>query len=177
MEKKNEALSQKREVAAIAVARADQGNAAKKEEQKKKEDDRLNDYMNKVQARKKQAKAAAELRKIDRGEEETAKERLVRVKDEQNQKARQAAYTIKKDIERRNNMVEAALALKNEEHEQRKEITMLRKFDQEENFMRSKNFHNLYKQKLAERILEKASRVNKSAIVWDRTGIHHLFSA
>ena len=58
MEKKNEALSQKREVAAIAVARADQGNAAKKEEQKKKEDDRLNDYMNKVQARKKQAKAA-----------------------------------------------------------------------------------------------------------------------
>ena len=43
---------------------------------------------------------------------------------------------------------------------------MLRKLDQEENFMRSKNFHNLYKQKLAERILEKASRVNKSAYMW-----------
>ena len=39
---------------------------------------------------------------------------------------------------------------------------MLRKLDQQENFMRSKNFHNLYKQKLAERILEKAARVNKS---------------
>ena len=37
------------------------------------------------------------------------------------------------------------MALKNEEHEQRKEITMLRKLDQQENFMRSKNFHNLYK--------------------------------
>ena len=59
-------------------------------------------------------------------------------------------------------MVDASMALKNEEHEQRKEITMLRKLDQEENFQRSKNFHNLYKQKLAERILEKASRVNKS---------------
>ena len=59
-------------------------------------------------------------------------------------------------------MVEASLAMKNEEHEQRKEIAMLRKLDQEENYMRSKNFHNLYKQKLAERILEKASRVNKS---------------
>ena len=54
------------------------------------------------------------------------------------------------------------MALQNEEHEQRKEIAMLRKLDQQENFMRSKNFHNLYKQKLAERILEKAARVNKS---------------
>lgn len=70
--------------------------------------------------------------------------------------------TIRGDIKRRNDMVDASLALKNEENEQRKEITMLRKLDQEENFMRSKNFHNLYKQKLAERILEKSVRVNKS---------------
>ena len=62
------------------------------------------------------------------------------------------------------------MALQNEEHEQRKEITMLRKLDQQENFMRSKNFHNLYKQKLAERILEKAARVNKS-VNWDQREI------
>lgn len=59
-------------------------------------------------------------------------------------------------------MVNASLTMKNEELEQRKEITMLRKLDQQENFMRSKNFDKLYKQKLAERILEKSSRVNKS---------------
>ena len=59
-------------------------------------------------------------------------------------------------------MVNASLTMKNEELEQRKEITMLRKLDQQENYMRSKNFDKLYKQKLAERILEKSSRVNKS---------------
>lgn len=97
-------------------------------------------------------------------EKEPVKERLSRVTEQKQLQAKQAAHTIKKDIERRNNSVAASLALKNEENEQRKEITMLRKLDQQENFMRSKNFHNLYKQKLAERILEKASRVNRSAM-------------
>ena len=58
--------------------------------------------------------------------------------------------------------MEATMALKNEELEQRKEISMLRRLDHQENYSRSKNFHNLYKQKLAEKILEKASRVQKS---------------
>ena len=73
------------------------------------------------------------------------KDRLARVKEKQADAARAAARTIRKDIERRNDSVQASLALKNEENEQRKEITMLRKLDQQENFMRSKNFHNLYK--------------------------------
>ena len=36
----------------------------------------------------------------------------------------------------------------------------LRKLDQEENYTRSKNFHDLYKSKLVEKILEKAERAN-----------------
>ena len=46
-----------------------------------------------------------------------------------------------------------------EENEKRKEIRQLHKLDQQEAFQRGKNFHMMYKQKLAERILEKASRV------------------
>ena len=45
-----------------------------------------------------------------------------------------------------------------EDVEQRKEITMLKKKDQMENYERGKNFHHLYKQKLVERILEKKER-------------------
>lgn len=42
--------------------------------------------------------------------------------------------------------------------DKRKEIMHLRKLDQEENFTRSKNFHELYKSKLVEKIMEKAER-------------------
>lgn len=37
----------------------------------------------------------------------------------------------------------------------------MRKKDQEENFMRGQNFHNLYKQKLIEKIVEKKERADK----------------
>ena len=135
-----------------------------KESQVKKEEDKLIGYMTKVQSRKKQvAEAQKALSKPP--PEENAKERLLRIKEQQKDKSYQAVSTIKHDIQRRNQMVNASLAMKNEEHEQRKEITMLRKLDQQENYMRSKNFDKLYKQKLAERILEKSSRVNKSAFM------------
>jgi len=39
--------------------------------------------------------------------------------------------------------------------DKRKEIMSLRKLDQEENYTRSKNFHELYKLKLVEKIIEK----------------------
>jgi len=42
-----------------------------------------------------------------------------------------------------------------EELEQRKEIAYLRRLDQQENLIRGKNFHNMYKEKLAERIMKK----------------------
>ena len=38
---------------------------------------------------------------------------------------------------------------------------MLRKADQEENYMRSLNIHNIYKQKLLEKIIEKRERAEK----------------
>ena len=39
--------------------------------------------------------------------------------------------------------------------DKRKEIMNLRKLDQEENYTRSKNFHEFYKLKLVEKIIEK----------------------
>ena len=51
------------------------------------------------------------------------------IKDQNEQNALRARQTIREDIKRRKDMVEAALAMKNEEHEQRKEIAMLRKLD------------------------------------------------
>ena len=42
-----------------------------------------------------------------------------------------------------------------EDTEQKKEISLLKKKDQQENLERGRNFHLLYKQKLVERILEK----------------------
>ena len=130
-----------------------------KEGWKKKEDEKLNEYINKVQERKKQV-ATNTKRVVE--EKESAKERLARINGDKKWKAKEAARTINEDIQRRNESVSATMALKNEELEQRKEISMLRKLDHEENYSRSKNFHNLYKQKLAEKILEKASRVQKS---------------
>ena len=48
-----------------------------------------------------------------------------------------------------------------EDTEQKKEISLLKKKDQQENLERGKNFHLLYKQKLVERILEKKERADR----------------
>ena len=48
-----------------------------------------------------------------------------------------------------------------EDVEQKKEINILKKKDQMENYERGKNFHQLYKQKLVERILEKQERADR----------------
>ena len=48
-----------------------------------------------------------------------------------------------------------------EEVDQKKEISLLKKKDQIENYERGKNFHNLYKQKLVERLLEKKERAER----------------
>lgn len=42
-----------------------------------------------------------------------------------------------------------------EDVEKKKELSLLRKLDQEENYHRSLNFHNMYKAKLQEKIAEK----------------------
>ena len=48
-----------------------------------------------------------------------------------------------------------------EDIETRKELSLLRKADQEENFMRGQNIHNIYKQKLVEKLIEKRERAEK----------------
>lgn len=48
-----------------------------------------------------------------------------------------------------------------EDIDQKKEISLLKKKDQMENFERGKNFHHLYKQKLVERLLEKKERADR----------------
>ena len=85
-----------------------------KEGQKKKEDEKLNEYINKVQERKKQV--ATNTKRIVE-EKESAKERLARIKDDKKWKAREAARTINEDIQRRQESVSATMALKNEELE------------------------------------------------------------
>ena len=159
MQNRDMALKQKMDVANHVAKVAEEKCILMKESQKKREDEVLNEYINKVQERKKQI--AQNTKRITE-DKESAKERLERIKDEQKFKAREAARSINEDIKRRHQSVEATMALKNEELEQRKEISMLRRLDHQENYSRSKNFHNLYKQKLAEKILEKASRVQKS---------------
>lgn len=48
-----------------------------------------------------------------------------------------------------------------EDIDTRKELYMLRKADQEENYLRGQNIHNIYKQKLVEKLVEKRERAEK----------------
>jgi hypothetical protein len=56
--------------------------------------------------------------------------------------------------ERHDKVIEVRNVLK-EDNEMKKELTMLRKADQEENYLRGQNIHNIYKQKLVEKLIEK----------------------
>ena len=73
-----------------------------KEGWKKKEDEKLNEYINKVQERKKQV-ATNTKRVVE--EKESAKERLARINGDKKWKAKEAARTINEDIQRRNDSV------------------------------------------------------------------------
>lgn len=66
-----------------------------------------------------------------------------------------------KRIKERHNKVEELRAVIREDNETKKELNMLRKADQEENYMRSMNIQNIYKQKLLEKIIEKRERADK----------------
>ena len=52
-----------------------------------------------------------------------------------------------------------------DDQETKRELGMLRKLDQEENYMRSLNIHNIYKQKLQEKIMEKKERAER---IWEQ---------
>lgn len=70
------------------------------------------------------------------------------------------SYLKNKDKQKGKLITEIKEALK-EDIDQKKEISLLKKKDQMENFERGKNFHQLYKQKLVERILEKKERADR----------------
>jgi hypothetical protein len=66
-----------------------------------------------------------------------------------------------KQRSQRNDEIIKEIQDRNQENlEKRKEIMSLRKLDQEENFTRSKNFHELYKSKLVEKLMEKQERAD-----------------
>lgn len=61
----------------------------------------------------------------------------------------------------RDQLIQDVKAALQEDQEKKKELSLLRKMDQEENFQRTKNFHSMYKQKLLEKISEKKERADK----------------
>ena len=72
----------------------------------------------------------------------------------------QREYLIEKD-KKRDELIREVKDAFEEEVNQKKEISLLKKRDQQENFERGKNFQYLYKKKLAERLLEKMERGNR----------------
>ena len=88
LQNKEMALKQKIDIANQVSKVAEEKCILMKEGQKRKEDEKLNEYINKVQERKKQVAANTKREVEDR---ETAKERLERIKEEQKWKAREAA--------------------------------------------------------------------------------------
>ncbi|CDW87107.1 UNKNOWN [Stylonychia lemnae] len=81
-------------------------------------------------------------------------------KDIQRRTREQFNYYQQKNNLRDQLITDVKEALK-EDVEKKKELSLLRKMDQEENFMRSQNFHNMYKQKLQEKLSEKKDRAER----------------
>lgn len=85
---------------------------------------------------------------------------LINIKDIRQREREQAQYYDKR-LKERSNKVEQVKSVLREDVETRKELSLLRKADQEENFMRGQNIHNIYKQKLVEKLIEKRERAEK----------------
>ena len=69
---------------------------------------------------------------------------MTRVKDMRLEAKEKYSYLTEKNIQRGKLVTEVKLALK-EDVDQKKEISLLKKKDQIENYERGKNFHQLYK--------------------------------
>ena len=82
------------------------------------------------------------------------------LKDLQHRHKDQISYYNKRLKEKQEKVIELRAVIK-EDNETKKELNMLRKADQEENYMRGMNIHNIYKQKLLEKIIEKRERAEK----------------
>ena len=86
-----------------------------------------------------------------------AKDRVASMRTENKEKRE---YLIEKD-KKRDELIKEVKDAFEEEVNQKKEISLLKKRDQQENYERGKNFQYLYKKKLAERLLEKMERGNR----------------
>jgi len=71
----------------------------------------------------------------------------------------QAYYEQKQKL--RDQLIEEVREALREDNDKKKELAALRKQDQEENYMRSMNFHKMYKQKLLEKLEEKRERAER----------------
>ena len=100
--------------------------------------------MDEIKAKRDEKRAAAEVNVNHKRQE--LKEKFKYLKDKDKQKGKL--------------ITEIKEAMK-EDTDQKKEISLLKKKDQMENYERGKNFHQLYKQKLVERILEKKERAER----------------
>lgn len=76
-------------------------------------------------------------------------------------KQREMVHYYDKRLQERYDKVEHLRTVLREDTETKKELSLLRKADQEENFMRGQNIHNIYKQKLVEKLIEKRERAEK----------------
>lgn len=85
---------------------------------------------------------------------------IINQKDIRNKQIEQFQYYDSRLKERAEKVQEVRAVIK-EDIDTRKELYLLRKADQEENYMRSQNIHNIYKQKLVEKIIEKRERADK----------------
>ncbi len=85
---------------------------------------------------------------------------LINLKDIKQRQKEQFSYYDKRLKERISKVEQVKTVLK-EDIETKKELSLLRKADQEENFMRGQNIHNIYKQKLVEKLIEKRERADK----------------
>ena len=82
------------------------------------------------------------------------------LKDLKHKLKQQVKYYDTRLRERDHKVAEVRNVLK-EDIDTKKELNMLRKADQEENYLRGMNIHNIYKQKLVEKIIEKRERAEK----------------
>jgi hypothetical protein len=98
-----------------------------------------------------------ELKNYNHKRDDTVEINLKEIKHKQKQ---QIKYYDTRLRERDEKVSEVRNVLK-EDIETRKELNMLRKADQEENYLRGMNIHNIYKQKLVEKIIEKRERAEK----------------
>ena len=70
-------------------------------------------------------------------------------------------YNLRERQKQRRNLIDEVKSAFEEEVNQKKEIQLLKKRDQQENLQRGKTFEYLYKRKLVERILEKQERAER----------------